>query len=154
MRAVTAEPREPAWSGALTRSIATHIAERWRPLAALAIKALHTAAFLLIAAMVAVVAVDGVLRNPRRRTAFAAAVGVSEAFVYASNNRVCPLTPLAVELGARSGTVTDLFLPEWVSRRVPVVSGTVLCVGLILNLRALHKADREARGKGPGPRDG
>jgi hypothetical protein len=37
---------------------------------------------------------------------------------------------------------------------VPIVSGTVIVVGLILNLRAWHKADREARGKGPGPRDG
>jgi hypothetical protein len=51
-----------------------------------------------------------------------------------------------VELGARSGTVTDIFLPEWVSRRVPFVSGTALVVGLILNLRAWRKAGREARG--------
>lgn len=149
-----ARAREPSWSGALTRTIATHIPERWRPVAALVIKGIHTAAFLLIASLVAVVAVDGMRQAPRRRTALAAAVGVSEALVYASNNQVCPLTPLAVELGAQSGTVTDIFLPDWVSRRVPFVSGTVLVVGLILNLRAWHKADREARGKGPGPRDG
>lgn len=146
--------RIPAWSGRLTESITRQIPGPWRPAAALAIKAIHTAAFVLIASLVGLVAIDGARRQPRRRTALAAAVGVSEALLYVSNNQVCPLTPLAVELGAQSGTVTDIFLPDWVSRRVPIVSGTVLVVGLILNLLAWHKADREARGKGPGPRDG
>jgi hypothetical protein len=146
--------RVPTWSGGLTGPIARRIPRRWRSAAALAIKGIHTVACLLIASLVAVVAADGLRQAPRRRTALAAAVSVSEAFVYVSNNQVCPLSPLAVELGARSGTVTDIFLPEWVSRRVPFVSGTALVVGLILNLRAWRKAGREARGKGPGPRDG
>ena len=147
-------PRVPTWSGGLTAPIARRIPGRWRPAAAATIKGIHTAAFLLIASLVAVVAVDGLRQDPRRRTALAAGVGVSEAFVYVSNNQVCPLAPLAEELGAESGTVTDIFLPDLVSRRVPLVSGTMLVVGLVFNLRAWRKAGREARGKGPGPRDG
>ncbi len=146
--------RAPSWSDRLTRPIATHIPRRWHPAAALMLKAIHTAAFVSIASLVALVAWDGVRRDPRRRTAFAAAVGVAEAFVYASNNQVCPLTPLAEELGSESGTVTDIFLPGWVSRRVPIVSGTVLVVGIVLNTRSWLETGREARGKGPGPRGG
>jgi hypothetical protein len=105
-----------------------------------AVKAIHTGAFLSIASLVALVAWDGVRQRPRRRTVVGATVGLGESIVYLSNNRVCPLTPLAEELGARSGTVTDIFLPGWFSRRVPVVSGTVLVVGLLLNLRAWRES--------------
>jgi hypothetical protein len=67
-------------------------------------------------------------------------VAVAEAVVYVSNNQVCPLTPLVEELGAESGTVTDIFLPEWLSRRIPMYSGGLLIVGRVLNLRALRRA--------------
>lgn len=131
---------EPVWSLALTRPIAARIPRRWRPAAMVAIKAIHTAAFLSIASLVALVAWDGVRQRPRRRTVVGATVGLGEAIVYLSNNQVCPLTPLAEELGARSGTVTDIFLPGWISRRVPVVSGTALVVGLLLNVRACRES--------------
>jgi hypothetical protein len=127
---------ESVWSVALTRPIAARIPQHCRPAAMVAVKAIHTAAFLSIASLVALVAWDGVRQRPRRRTVIGATVGLGEAILYVSNNQVCPLTPLAEELGARSGTVTDIFLPGWFSRRVPVVSGTVLVVGLLLNLRA------------------
>ena len=146
--------RAPSWSDRLTAPIARHIPRSLAPRRGRGDQGDPHRCLSLIASLVAVVAVDGLRQDPRRRTALAAAVGVSEAFVYVSNNQVCPLAPLAVELGAQSGTVTDIFLPDWVSRRVPLVSGTMLVVGLILNLRAWRKAGREARGKGPGPRDG
>ena len=134
--------RRPVWSGAVTRPIAARLPRRWWPAAAVVIKAIHTVAFLSIASLVGLVAWDGVRQGPRRRTGVGAAVGLGEAIVYVSNNQVCPLTPLAEEFGAASGTVTDIFLPTWVSRRVPLFSGTVLCLGLLLNLGAWRGSRR------------
>jgi hypothetical protein len=45
------------------------------------------------------------------------------------------LSPLAEELGAARGSVTDILLPEGLSRCVPLIFGSVLVVGLVLNLR-------------------
>jgi len=64
--------------------------------------------------------------------------------IYATNNQVCPLTPLAEELGARRGSVTDIFLPNWLSQRIPVVFGSILVVGVVLNLRS-WLAERSVR---------
>lgn len=61
-----------------------------------------------------------------------------------SNNQVCPLSPLAEELGAESGSVTDIFLPDWISRRIPVIGGSVLIVGLILNIRTWRAGTAKA----------
>jgi hypothetical protein len=95
--------------------------------------------FLSIAGLIVLFTWDGVRQRPGRRTSLAAAVALAESAVYASNNQVCPLTPLAEELGAASGTVTDIFLPDWASRRIPVASGGTLVVGLVLNLRAWRR---------------
>jgi hypothetical protein len=98
------------------------------------IKAVHTAAFALIASCILVFARDGIVRRPGHRAFVTSGIAFSEALVYASNNQVCPLTPLAEELGAESGTVSDLFLPGPVSRRIPVLSGSALLVGLAFHL--------------------
>ena len=126
--------RQPVWSDRLTRPIAAHVPPRLRPRAVAAIKGVHTAAFGLIAGCIVLFTWDGITRRPGRRTLVTAGVAFVEAFVYASNNQVCPLTPLAEELGAESGTVTDLYLPASVSRRIPLVAGSALLAGLALQL--------------------
>ena len=131
--------RQPVWSGLFTHGLAGRIPRPVWPLALTSIKAIHTVIFVSIASLVAAVAWDGLRGHPRRRTAFAAAVSIAESAVYASNNRVCPLTPLAEELGAENGSVTDIFLPEAVSRLIPAVAGTALGVGVILNVRAWRR---------------
>ncbi len=131
--------RPPVWSGSLTDRLADRIPAPRRHAAAIAIKTFHTAAFLAIGTLVAVVAWDGIRSRPGRRTAFAAAVALGESAVFVSNNRVCPLTPLAEQLGAGSGTVTDIFLPDRVSRSIPTVAGSALVVGLVLNVRAWRR---------------
>jgi hypothetical protein len=128
--------REPVWSGFLTTPLATRIPDTRRPATLVAIKALHSAVFFSVAALILLVAWDGVRGRPGRRTGAALGVALAETVVYASNNQVCPLTPLAEELGAASGTVTDIYLPDWLSRRIPILSGGTLVVGLVLNLRA------------------
>jgi hypothetical protein len=101
-----------------------------------AIKAVHTAIFFSMAGLILLFAWDGLQGRPRRRAAIAAGFALAETAVFASNNLVCPLTPLAEELGASSGSVTDIYLPDWLSRRIPLISGAVLVVGLVLNGRA------------------
>ena len=129
-------PRQPVWSAVLTAPLAARIPLRWRPVALDVIKAGHTAIFFTVAALIVLFAWDGVRQRPRRRTVIAAGVALAESAIYASNNQVCPLTPLAEELGAPSGSVADIFLPDWFSRRIPLLGGVALVLGLVLNTRA------------------
>ena len=131
--------REPVWSQFVTAPLAAHIPADQRPNVLVAIKAFHTLAFFSIGAMVGLFAWDGLRQRPSRRTAIAAAVALGETLVYASNNQVCPLTPLAEEFGAESGSVVDIFLPRWISERIPPISGSVLLIGLGANLLALRR---------------
>jgi hypothetical protein len=68
-----------------------------------------------------------------------------ETAVYASNNQVCPLTPLAEELGAARGSVVDIFLPAWAAKRIPLVAGSAALFALIFNVRALRASASSRR---------
>lgn len=106
------------------------------------IKSVHSAIFLSIATCIAVVVVDGFRGTPLRRTGLAAAIVLAESAVFVCNRGTCPLTPLAERLGARRGSVLDIFLPHWFARHLPEISGPVAAVGLVLNLRALARRRR------------
>jgi hypothetical protein len=138
--------RRPAWSGPLTRPLAARIPARRRSGALAVIKGIHTAIFFSVAALIALFTWDGVRRRPRRRTAVAATIALTEAAIYASNNQVCPLTPLAEDLGAASGSVTDIYLPGWLSRRIPLISSLALIVGTVLNLQVRFRIRELADG--------
>lgn len=140
-----ASSRTPVWSGNLTDSFARAVPSRWRPAALNLIKGVHTTAFLAVGAAILVVAWDGLRGRPRRRTGVALAVALAESSIYASNNQVCPLTPLTEKLGARNGAVADIFLPDWFSQRIPLFGGAALLVGLVLNAIALVR-DRAGAG--------
>ncbi|HET7082263.1 MAG TPA: hypothetical protein VFJ00_00935 [Candidatus Limnocylindria bacterium] len=129
--------REASWSTAITVPLALRTPPAARPAVLALIKAIHTAIFAAVAAQIVVVVWDGIRQRPRPRTAAALLIALGESAVYASNNQVCPLTPLAEELGARDGSVTDIFLPERISRRIPLVGGSALALGLGMNLLAL-----------------
>lgn len=144
-------PRAPVWSGALTTPLAGLIPGRWRTTALTGIKAVHTAIFASIAAALLLVLWDGLLGRPTQRTLVAGGMVVGEIAIFASNNQVCPLTPLAEHLGARRGSVADIFLPDWLSRRIPIVGGTIFVLGLVLNARAWllgrRRTQPESRGR-------
>ena len=138
--------RRPVWSGPLTGSLAPLIPVERRPLALTIIKVAHTLIFVSVLGCIAVVDWDGLRGRGGRQTVVAAAVTVIETTVFVSNNMVCPLTPLAESLGAGNGSVTDLYLPGWLSRRIPLLSGSAFSVGLLLHLRAWlgrRSADRQ-----------
>lgn len=127
--------RHARWSGGLTTRLARVIPDRCRGATLGAIKAIHTVVFLSVASLIVLFAWDGARRHAGLRTTIAVTIALAEATVYVSNNQVCPLTPLAEELGAENGSVTDILLPIWISRRIPLVSGSVLVLGILLNLR-------------------
>ena len=137
--------REPAWSGAITPRFAALIPSDRQDEALTAIKAIHTALFASIAGAILVALWDGLRGRRRRRTVIAGGMVVVETAVYVSNNQVCPLTPLAEELGAARGTVVDIFLPAWAARRIPLVAGSAALLALILNVRALRTSSAASR---------
>jgi hypothetical protein len=107
-----------------------------RRLALRAINAIHTAAFVAISGAILVFSWEGI-RGRRGAVARAAAsIAVAETIVYASNNQVCPLTPLAEQLGATSGSVTDIYLPTWISDRIPLLGGSVRLLGFVAHVVA------------------
>lgn len=121
----------------LTAPLSAAIPVRWRPAAVTAIRSAHTAIFFSIGALILLFAWDGIRQRPERRTILSLGIALAETAIYASNNQVCPLTPLVEELGAEHGSVADTFLPDWFSRRIPQFAGTILVLGLVLNLRTL-----------------
>ena len=131
------------WSDALTDEVARRVPDRLRPRVLTAIVAAHTAIFATMAVAIVVVAWDGLRQRPGRRTMVAAAAVIGESAVYVSNGQVCPLTPLATELGDRREGVADIFLPSWASRRIPLVGGSALLAGLGLNALAIARRAQE-----------
>lgn len=129
--------RQPAWSGRLTGPLIRLIPARSRPAALASIRAIHTAIFASIAAAIALFVWDGARRGPRRRSAYALGLACVETGIYVSNNQVCPLTPLAEDLGAERGAVADLFMPAWVARNIPAIASTALLVGTALHIRTI-----------------
>ena len=104
-----------------------------------AIKGLHTAIFASVAACIAVFLWEGIRQRPGRRAATALGVALAETAVFVSNNQVCPLTPLAEDLGADDGSVADIFLPDWASKRIPLIASAALLLGVTLHLAAVFR---------------
>jgi hypothetical protein len=131
----------------MTTRLATSIPPRCHGVTLSLIKWIHTIIFLSVAGLIVLYTWDGARRRSGRRTTVAVTVALAESAVYVSNNQVCPLTPLAEDLGAENGSVTDILLPISISRRIPLVSGTVLVLGIVLNVR--NWRERRARAQRP-----
>lgn len=113
------------------------------------VKAVHTAAFLVISASIGVTVVDGLRGAPRRRTGVAAAIALTECAVFVANGFVCPLTPLAERYGAERGSVTDIFLPDVIARNLTVIATPILVIGLAANAVALRSTAVNAAARPP-----
>jgi len=105
-----------------------------------AIKVVHLALFLLLAAAVLHVFFCGVSGRRGRLLAWSVALCAFELVVLAANHWRCPLTTLAERLGARDGAVASLFLPGWSLRFVFPAFGALFAVGLALvGLRGVRR---------------
>jgi hypothetical protein len=90
-------------------------------LALAAIKGAHTLIWLIVEVAMGWVLLAGVMKRSDRRAAVAGAVVAAESLVFLANGARCPLTALAESLGAENGSVTDTYLPRWLSRCLPAI---------------------------------
>lgn len=107
-----------------------------QPAAIALVKTVHTAVFLGELASIAWLVVSGATGRRDRSVALAATAVALETAVFVGNGLVCPLTPLAERLGATRGAVTDIFLPAPVARTIPIWSGALVILAVVLHLRA------------------
>lgn len=138
--------RRPAWSGGLTDWVAARVPLRRRAAVLDAIKAFHTAIFASVGAALGLFVWDGLHQHSDKRAALALGVVLVETAVYISNNQVCPLTPLAEELGASRGAVVDMYLPGWAAPRIPLIAATALIGGIALHAYAILARPRASAG--------
>ena len=109
-----------------------------RPAALASIKAVHTLAWLSIESSIVYLLYAGLRRQSDRRSAVAGAVVAVESLIFAANGFRCPLTKLAVRLGAERGGVTDIFLPRWFAHNLPAIHSPLLLLAIGLHLRNIR----------------
>jgi len=100
-----------------------------------AVKVVHTVIWLAVEIALAVVIVDGIKNRRDRRTGVAAVVVGAESAIYIANGARCPMTSFAESLGADSGSVTDIFLPGWFARSLPVLHVPAVAAAVWLHVR-------------------
>ena len=79
-----------------------------------------------------------------RRVGVAAGVVTAETLVFAANGFHCPLTAVARDLGDETGSVTDIYLPQWFARNLPGIHVPLILAAVLLHWRN-HRAARVAR---------
>jgi hypothetical protein len=123
-----------------------------RPLALAGVKALHSAIFVVELGAILWLVASALAGRRDRTVGLAAAAVAAEACVFLANDHVCPLTPLSERLGARSGSVSDIFLPDALARTIPIWSSALVTFAGVLHvIRWL--ADIAGRaGRAPGER--
>ena len=100
-----------------------------------AIRAVHSAAFLVELSAIGWLVITGLIGRRDRSTALAAVLVGVESAVFVANDGVCPLTPLAERHGAQRGNVSDIFLPDAVARTIPLWSSALIALAIGLHGR-------------------
>jgi hypothetical protein len=96
------------------------------------IKTIHTLIFLFMVIMVGIVFFSLLLDRISYLTWIGIGFIVLEGLVLLFNGWRCPLTVYAENLGAEDGSVTDIFLPEWVAERMFKIFGTIIVICFVL----------------------
>jgi hypothetical protein len=99
-----------------------------------AIKAIHSAVFLVMLSAIAWLVATGVAGRRDRSVAVAGVLVAIESGVFLANAGVCPLTPLAERYGAARGGVSDIFLPDAVARTIPIWASSLVVLGATLHV--------------------
>jgi hypothetical protein len=119
-----------------------------RATAILAIKTVHSIAFLIIQTCILYLVYKGLRRQSARNAALAAAVAIGESAVYTANGFRCPLTDFAERLGSEHGAVTDIFLPRWLAANVARIYTPLLLWAMVMH--AGNLLQRRRRSPTPG----
>jgi hypothetical protein len=104
------------------------------------VRVTHSAVFVVELCSILWLVTTGLTGRRDRTVGVAAALVAGEAAVFVVGGGVCPLTPLAESLGARRGSVSDIFLPDPIARTIPVWSTALLVLAGALHLRGLRRA--------------
>jgi hypothetical protein len=99
----------------------------------------HSLIFFVLQTMICYLLYTGLTGRTGRKAAVVTAVVGVECAIYAGNRFRCPLTGLAEDLGAESGSVTDIFLPKWLAANVANIYGPAFVLALLLHGRNLLK---------------
>lgn len=97
-----------------------------------AIRAVHTAIYLVNAAAILLIDYAGVTGRAGPWLTVALVLAAIEVVVFVGSGMKCPLTALAVRYGAEHGAIFDTFLPERLTRNTLRIFGPLLAVGLAL----------------------
>jgi hypothetical protein len=116
------------------------------------IRGVHTAAWFSIESCVAYLLWSGATGHSDRRAAGAAAVVAGECLVFVADGFRCPMTGLAEAAGATSGSVTDIYLPNWFAKNLPAIHVPLLVLigwlhGRTLRRRRVLRAAAPTRGR-------
>ena len=103
------------------------------------VKTVHSVAFIILQTAILYLVYKGLRRESDSKAAAAAVLVGGECAIYAGNGFRCPLTGLAEDLGAESGQVTDIFLPDWLARNIANIYAPLYVVALILHGRNLRR---------------
>ena len=103
------------------------------------IKVVHTLAWFSIESCMLCVLYAGFARRSDRRAAIAAGVVAGESLVYTADGFRGPLTGVAEHLGAQRGSVTDLYLPQWLARNLPAIHAPLIVFATFLHGRNLRQ---------------
>jgi len=106
--------------------------------ALVAVKSLHTFAWLSIESCMVYLLYAGFARRSDRRAAVAAGVVAGESLIFVADGFRCPLTQLAEHLGAERGSVTDIYLPDWLAHNLPGIHVPLIALAAFLHARNLR----------------
>ncbi len=102
------------------------------------IKFVHTLIFVFFSVCIGIVIFSAATGLIGWLTWTAFVLVLLEAAVFLGNGYRCPLTDYAEKLGATSGSVSDIFLPPWFAKRLPVIAGSIfILASLVLAFRVV-----------------
>jgi hypothetical protein len=118
---------QPAYQSMRKRIVSRHLEQ---PVIT-AIKLIHTAIFVVIMGFILHFTYSGIRNRVNRWSAVTLAIVAGEGIVLGVNGGRCPLTLAVEDLGSEHGSVSDIFLPDWVARHIPHISTVLIGVGLV-----------------------
>jgi|SRR5450755_200742 hypothetical protein len=113
-----------------------------RKLTLVSLKVVHSLLYFSIEFCMGYLIYAGLKGREDRRTAIAASVVVGESSIFVGNRCRCPLTGLAKNLGATSGSVTDIYLPGFLASHLPLIHVPLLALALYLHVRNFLRRSR------------
>lgn len=96
------------------------------------IKVFHILVFFVLSGCVGIVLYAAIADRITVFTWVAFGLVFVEGAVLLINGWRCPLATYTEKLGASTGSVTDILLPQWFARRISMLCGTIFAISTVL----------------------